>query len=57
MSAQRVISAAMAVAVGRFNPAGITGYRARSMPDAPLRGTRVEAINDHLNWLDLEETS
>lgn len=56
MSAQRVISAGMAVAVGRFNPAGITGYRARSMPDAPLRGTRGEAIIDHINWLGNEVT-
>lgn len=44
----------MAVAVGRFHPAGPDGYRAASMPDAPLRATRAEAVADELAWLDGE---
>lgn len=37
-----------AVAVGRFKPGGPDGYRAVTMPDAPLRATREEAIADEI---------
>jgi hypothetical protein len=41
-------------AVARFDPAGVTGYRAHGVPDAPLRGTRREAEADWLGHrLDL----
>lgn len=41
-----------AVAVGRFRPEGVEGYRARSNPAAPLRATRAEAEADERAWLD-----
>jgi hypothetical protein len=37
-------------AVGIFNPDGPTGYRAKSMPYAPLRATRAEAVADEAAW-------
>ena len=37
-------------AVGRFNPHGPDGYRAATMPDAPLRATREEAIDDEVRY-------
>jgi hypothetical protein len=33
-------------AVGRFRPEGPLGYKASTMPDAPLRDTREEAVAD-----------
>lgn len=47
----RVIGSDAARAVGRFNPKGPDGYRAASMPDAPLRATRAEAVNDETAYL------
>lgn len=44
----RVLGTDAAVAVDRFNPDGPAGYRAATMPDAPLRATRVEAEADEL---------
>lgn len=38
-------------AVGRFDPNGPHGYRAASMPDAPLRSTREEAESDERDYL------
>lgn len=35
-------------AIGRFKPGGVDGYSAATMPDAPLRETREEAIADEL---------
>lgn len=35
-------------AVGLFQPNGPLGYRAATMPDAPLRKTREEAIADEI---------
>lgn len=48
----RVMGADSARAVGRFNPSGIDGYRAATLPDAPLRTTRAEATEDERNWLE-----
>lgn len=39
-------------AVGRFKPDGPDGYRARSLPDGPLRATRAEAEADELAFLE-----
>jgi hypothetical protein len=52
MSAPRVLGSDAAVAVGRFDPDGPLGYRARTAPDAPLRATRAEAVADEAAWLD-----
>lgn len=41
-----------AYAVGRFDPDGVKGYRAATMPNAPLRATRTEAVADEREWLD-----
>ena len=41
-----ILGADAAVAVGRFKPGGPDGYRARSLPDGPLRATRSEAEAD-----------
>lgn len=41
-----------AVAVGRFRPSGIAGFRARTMPNAPVRRTREAALEDERAWLD-----
>lgn len=41
-----VLGADAAVAVGRFKPGGPDGYRARSLPNGPLRATRPEAEAD-----------
>lgn len=46
----RVVSKDFARAVGRFNPNGAEGYRAATMPAAPLRKTRQEAMEDELRW-------
>lgn len=48
---ERVLGADAARAVGRFNPNGPDGYRAATMPDAPLRTTRAEAAADERAWL------
>lgn len=42
----RVLGSDAAVAIGRFNPEGVEGYRASTLPDAPLRATRAEATDD-----------
>ena len=49
---ERTVYAGMAVAIGRFNPNGVDGYRAATAPNAPLRATRQEAIEDERAWLD-----
>jgi len=41
-----VLGSDAARAVGRFRPEGPLGYRAKSVPDAPLRATRAEAETD-----------
>jgi len=48
----RIIPKAWAVAVGRFNPSGVDGYRAATAPNAPLRSMREEAIEDERKWID-----
>lgn len=40
------VSKDFARAVGMFKPEGIDGYKAATMPDAPLRTTREEAMED-----------
>lgn len=42
-------------AVGRFDPDGPVGYRAKSSPDGPLRETRAEALADEAALFDLAE--
>jgi hypothetical protein len=37
-------------AIGRFNPDGLDGYQAASAPNAPLRATREEAVDDERVW-------
>lgn len=44
-----VHTAADIYAVGRFNPGGTIGYRAR-YPGAPLRASRDEAAKDLCDW-------
>ena len=44
-----VHTAADIYAVGRFNPGGTIGYRAR-YPGAPLRASRDEAAKDLCTW-------
>lgn len=51
----RVMGSDAARAVGRFNPAGVDGYRAATAPNAPLRRTRAGAVEDERVWLDREE--
>lgn len=46
----RIVSLDFAQAVGRFNPSGPEGYRAATLPDAPLRKTRAEAMEDERLW-------
>jgi len=41
-----VLGSDAARAVGRFRPEGPLGYRAKSLPDGPLRATRAEAEAD-----------
>ncbi len=48
----RILGAGSTVAVGRFRPEGVEGYRSRSNPAAPLRATRTEAEGDEHAWLD-----
>ena len=48
----RILGSMAARAVGRFNPDGIDGYRAATAPNAPLRATRAEAVNDERIHLD-----
>ncbi len=50
----RVLGSNAAVVVGRFDPAGPSGYRARTLPNAPTRMTRDEAVIDESAWLDRE---
>lgn len=45
-STGRIIPTGWTKAVGRFNPAGPDGYRAVHVPNAPLRATRAEALED-----------
>ena len=47
----RIIAKDFAVAVGRFNANGPEGYKAATMPDAPLRATRAEAMEDERLYL------
>jgi hypothetical protein len=47
-----VIGPDSARAVDRFSPDGPSGYRAATMPNAPLRATRLEALDDELAWLE-----
>lgn len=46
----RVLGSDAARAVGRFRAEGPLGYRAKSVPDAPLRPTRPEAVSDEAAW-------
>lgn len=46
----RIFGSDAARAVGRFDPDGPRGYRAATMPDAPLRETRAEAEADERAW-------
>jgi hypothetical protein len=48
----RVLGSDAAVAVGRFDSAGVKGYRARS--GGPLRPTRAEAEADERSYLEGE---
>lgn len=48
----RVMGSDAARAVGRFNPDGAEGYRAATAPNAPLRATRAEAVEDERVWLE-----
>jgi hypothetical protein len=48
----RTIYAGMAIAIGRFRPTGVDGYRAATAPNAPLRLAREAAIEDERKWLD-----
>jgi len=46
-----------AVALGRFQRGGVSGYRAATMPDAVVRVTRAEAVEDErvhyeTRWLE-----
>lgn len=45
-AASIVLGSDAAVAVGRFKSDGPEGYRAKSLPDGPLRATRTEAEAD-----------
>lgn len=51
----RVLGADAARAVGRFRPEGPIGYRAKSVPDAPIRATRIEAETDEATWWDAQD--
>lgn len=42
----RVIPPDAAVAIGRFRASGPIGYRASGVPEAPMRATRTEAVDD-----------
>jgi hypothetical protein len=44
--APMILGSDAARAIGRFRPEGPLGYRAKSLPDGPLRATRVEAEAD-----------
>lgn len=46
----RVIPTNAAYAIGRFRPQGPVGYKAPSVPDAPLRSTKAEAEADWFNY-------
>jgi len=45
-----IVGSDWARAVGRFKPEGPDGYRAATMPSAPLRKTRTEAVADELRY-------
>jgi hypothetical protein len=45
-----IIDSGAARAVGRFRPEGVLGYRATNAPDAPLRSSRDQAIEDEYAW-------
>lgn len=51
------VCADWARAVGRFKPEGPDGYKAATMPDAPLRKTREEAIADEIEYRSWEFTA
>lgn len=46
-----------AVAVGRFDPDGVKGYKANNLnyDDAPLRATRAEAEQDYIAFFTKAE--
>jgi hypothetical protein len=46
----RLMVAADGPAVGRFEPEGPLGYRAKTAPDALVRNTREEAVDDERVW-------
>lgn len=48
----RTMGSNSAVAVGRFNPGGVAGYRAATAPGAALRLTRAAAVEDERAYLD-----
>jgi hypothetical protein len=52
MTVDRIMGTDAACAVGRFKEDGPDGYRAATAPDAPLRQTRDEAVEDERAWLD-----
>lgn len=52
MSDERIMGTDAAVAVGRFKVDGPDGYRAATAPDAPLRTTRAEAVEDERAHLE-----
>lgn len=52
MNEKRVMGADAARAIGRFRQGGALGYRAATAPFAPVRTTRVEAVEDERAWLD-----
>jgi hypothetical protein len=51
----RVLGSDAAVAVGRFSPLGVTGYRPKD--GGPLRAIRVEAEADQRTALDHQRTT
>lgn len=48
----RILGSDAARAVGCFRPEGPIGYRAKSLPNGPLRATSAEAEADELAFLD-----
>lgn len=48
----RIMPAGSAVAVGRFRRGRPVRYHAATMPDAPLRDTRAEAVADEYAYLE-----
>ena len=52
---RRILGTDAARAVGRFRPGGVLGWRASTMPDAPLRQTRSAAEADERRYLDRDD--